>query len=522
MSSAPSLARLSRRVGPPFLRGTGAFVLHYLRARAPAFGALLVIVVTAASCAIAAQYTMKLLVDAVASGPRDSNPAVWSALALFIGLVAAESLLLRLSGWLGCRTTVGVGVDVRLDLFEHLSSQPMSYFAGNLAGSLGSRVTSTAGSFGALIATMAWRIVPPVTDFIGALIVFATVDWRMMAVLAAFALLITAGLILFGERGRPRHRQYASQAGVVGGELIDAITNMWSVKAFSARWRERERLASQLDAEAEAQRASWMYTEKARLLHDALLWVMAGLVLSWCVHLWTVGRITPGDVVVVSALTFRILHGSRDMAFSLVDVAQQFGYIDDTLRIIGQPRTVVDVPDAPNLVQRGGSVRFRDVSFAYDGGRGDGGRGTVRNVDINIPAGQKVGIVGPSGAGKSTLIHLLQRLHDVQGGEVLIDGQPVTGVTQDSLRAALAVVPQDITLFHRSIRENIRFARPEAADAEVYAAAQAAGCDGFIRSLPEGYDTVVVSAAPSCPADSGSRVRRFHPQPARGIRYGRG
>lgn len=474
------------RQAPPFLRGTGAFILHYLRARALPFAALFAFVITAASCAVVAQYSMKLLVDAIASGPRESNPAVWSALSLFVGVIAAESLLLRVSGWLGCRTTVGVGVDVRLDLFDYLNGQPMRYFADNLAGSLGSRITSTAGNFGALANTVVWRIVPPCIDFLGALIVFATVDWRMAAVLAAFVLLITAGLIGFGERGRPRHRLYAGQAGVVGGELIDTITNMWAVKAFSARGRERERLAGQFGAEAAAQRASWMYTEKARLLHDVALWVMAGLTLSWCVQLWAAGKITPGDVVVVSALTFRILHGSRDLALSLVDMVQQVGYIDDTLRVIGQPQAVTDVPGAPDLAQRGGSVRFRDVSFAYGPGRT-----AIRGVDLSIPPGQKVGIVGPSGAGKSTLVHLLQRLHDVQEGQVLIDGQPVTAVTQDSLRAALAVVPQEIMLFHRTVRENIRFARPGATDAEVSAAARAARCDGFIRALPDGYDTVV-------------------------------
>ena len=108
-----------------------------------------------------------------------------------------------------------------------------------------------------------------------------------------------------------------------------------------------------------------------------------------------------------------------------------------------------------------------------------------------IPAGQKIGIVGPSGAGKSTMVHLLQRLYDVQKGRILIDGQPLTEVTQDSLREALAVVPQEISLFHRSLMENIRFARPDATDEEVFAAARAACCDGFIRALPQGYDTIV-------------------------------
>jgi ATP-binding cassette subfamily B protein len=208
--------------------------------------------------------------------------------------------------------------------------------------------------------------------------------------------------------------------------------------------------------------------------------------LSWCLHLWSIGRITPGDVVLVSALTFRILHGSRDMALSLVDMVQQFGYIEDTLRVIAQPQSVVDEPDAPDLEHRSGTVEFRNVSFTYNGGRD-----AVHDIDLTIPAGQKVGIVGPSGAGKSTLITLLQRLYDVQDGEILIDGQPIRSITQDSLRTALAVVPQEITLFHRSIMENIRFGRPEATDEEVFAAARAAFCDGFIRALPQGYDTIV-------------------------------
>jgi ATP-binding cassette subfamily B protein len=439
----------------------------------------------AASCAVGVQYVMKLLVDAMA-GPREGNAAAWWALGAFIGLIAMESILWRLSGWLGCRTTLGIGVDVRLDLFNYLNGQPMRYFAENLAGSLGQRITSTAGNFGALANTVVWRIVPPCIDFLGALVVFAIVDWRMMGALALFVVLNTAGLIIFGERGRHHHRSYAESANVVGGELIDVISNMWAVKAFSARAREHALLSSRFKSEAAAQRASWMYTEKARVLHDVTLLVMAGAMLSWCVHLWSIGQITPGDVVLVSALTFRILHGSRDLALSLVDMVQQFGYIEETLRVIGQPQTVCDAPGAPSLIPRGGSIEFRNVSFAY-GGKRD----AIHNLNLKIPVGQKIGIVGPSGAGKSTFIHLLQRLYDVEKGEVLIDGQPVTAVAQDSLRAALAVVPQEITLFHRSVIDNIRFARPEATDDEVFAAAKAANCDGFIRALPQGYDTIV-------------------------------
>ncbi len=479
------------RAPPPaapsaFLQGPYRFVLHYVVGRRWRFAALLLTVAGAAGCAVAVQYVMKLLVDGMA-GPREASAAVWSALVMFVTFIAGESILWRVTGWLACRTTLSVGVDMRLDLFSYLNGQPMRYFADNLAGSLGQRLTATAGNFGALTNTIVWRILPPCIEFIGALVIFLTVDWRMMLVLAVIVTAVTGGLIWFGERGRPLHRTYAGHAGVVAGDLVDVITNMWAVKSFSARAREADRLAKGFRQEALAQRRSWLYLEKARALHDVALWIMAGSMLSWAVHLWSVGQITPGDVVVVSTLTFRILNSSRDLALSLVETAQYVGYIEDTLQVIAQPQSVVDAPNAKPLVAKGGAVELRNVRFSYGDNRSD----TLHRLNLRIPAGQKVGIVGPSGAGKSTLVHLLQRLYDVHSGEVLIDGQPLTEVKQDSLRAALAVVPQEITLFHRTLMENIRFARPEATDEEVYAAARAACCDGFIRATPDGYNTLV-------------------------------
>jgi ATP-binding cassette subfamily B protein len=469
---------------PEYLTGPKAFIWHYVKTRPGQFATLMIMATTAAACAVAVQYMMKLLVDAMAS-QHDTTPA-FIALAGFIGLIAAESLLWRCSGWLGCRATVGVGVKMRLDLFDYLGGQPIRYFAENLAGSLGQRLTSTAGAFGAFVNTLVWRISPPCIDFIGALIVFSTVDWGMTGALAVAVVLLMAGLIMFGERGRHFHRTFAAEANQASGDLVDVISNMWSVKAFSAHARERKRLSNLFSAEADAQRASWMYTERARFMHDIALWVLAGGMLTWAVLLWSRGSITPGEVVVVSALTFRILHGSRDMALSLVELVQHFGFIEDTLNVIGQRQTVQDVDGAPVLVRRGGSVEYRNVVFSY----GKAGE-ALHDININIPAGQKVGIVGPSGAGKSTLVHLLQRLYDIDSGSIWIDGQNIHEVTQDSLRQSLAVVPQEITLLHRTVMDNIRFARADATDEEVFRAAKAAHCEKFIHSLSDGYDTIV-------------------------------
>ena len=208
--------------------------------------------------------------------------------------------------------------------------------------------------------------------------------------------------------------------------------------------------------------------------------------LSWALYGWRTGLHSPGDVVIISTLTFRILNGSRDLALSLVGVAQQMGVVGEMLRVIGDSHAVVDAPGATPFRPGAGTIELHDVRYAYQPARP-----VFSHLSLTIPAGQRVGIVGPSGAGKSTLIGLIQRLDDVQAGSISIDGQQIVDVQQDSLRRSIAVVPQDIALFHRSILDNIRYGHPEAPLDDVRAAARAALCDGFIDALPEGYDTLV-------------------------------
>ena len=483
---------------PPRFGSAARFIQYHVLRWIWHFAAIMVLVLGAAGCAVGSQYVLKLLVDAMA-GPRELTQSLVGVLVLFVACMAGESASWRLLGWMVCRTTVGIGVELRLDLFHCLSGQSIVYFAENLAGSLGQRITGTAGNFGALTNTVVWRTLPPTIDVLGAVVIFATIDRGMSAVLGLSVLAVTAGLIAFGQRGKPLHGTYSGEAAQTSGDLVDTIANMWTVKAFSGRSREWKRHAARFRQEAEAQRRSWIFLEKTRALHDVALLVMAGTMLSWAVILWSRGRATSGDVVIVFSLTFRILHSSKDLALSLVDMTQFVGFIDDTLAVIGRARVVHDEPDAARLVCSGGKVEFRGVSFGYD----PSGR-ALRGIDLVIPAGQKVGIVGPSGAGKSTLTHLIQRLHDVTEGQILIDGQAIAEVRQDSLRAALAVVPQEISLLHRSVMDNIRFARPDASDEEVQrrrappiATSSSSDCRrARIRSWG--------SAARNCPAGNGS------------------
>jgi ATP-binding cassette subfamily B protein len=202
--------------------------------------------------------------------------------------------------------------------------------------------------------------------------------------------------------------------------------------------------------------------------------------------MWLQGQASAGDLVLICSLGFTILHGTRDLAVALVDVTQFVARLDEAISSLLTPHDLPDAKDAHALTPGPGHVVFDHVRFGYPG------REPVLNdLLLNIPPGQRVGLVGASGAGKSTVIALLQRFYDVQAGRILIDEQPITDITQDSLRAMIAVVPQDISLFHRTVLENLRYARPDATDDEVLAAANVARCRDFIEALPEGFNTMV-------------------------------
>ena len=460
-----------------------AFLWRYVRLRPWHFSTMLFLIIGAAGCAVAVQYGMKLLVDAMAKGDKQAGH-VWLPFTLFITLIVVENVFWRAGGWLGCRTVVASCADLRIDLFNYLTGHPMRYFSQHFAGSLANRISSAGAAAGSIYGGLAWKIMPPCVDFVGAVIVLCTVQPPMALALIAFVVAVASLITLMGVRGRNKHVAFASQAARVGGEIVDLVSNVWTIKAFSARDRERLRLEQAIGVEASAQRRSWIYLEKARVVHDFCLSIMAGGMLGWAILQWLDGRVTPGDVVMVSALTFRILHGSRDLALALVDTTQQLGVIAETLRIIVQPHGLSDAQD--ELAPTRGNIRFIDVSYSHADGRG-----AFEHFFLDIPAGQSVGIVGPSGAGKSTLVNLMQRLDDVRSGVILIDDRDIRSVSQDSLRKQIAVVPQEPALFNRSIYENIAYGQPGATEEQIVAAARQAYCDEFIRALPQGYDTVV-------------------------------
>jgi ATP-binding cassette subfamily B protein len=257
------------------------------------------------------------------------------------------------------------------------------------------------------------------------------------------------------------------------------------VRAFCGFDHEHHRFDATVEREVTARGRSLRYLEKLRLTHAAITLALTLALLYWAVTLWQTGHATTGDVVLVCTLGLSILHATRDLAVALVDVTQHVARLSEAIATLLQPHQLRDHPEAEPLVKSGAAIAFQNVSFQYPGGPR-----VFDRFNLRLQPGQRVGLVGQSGGGKSTLFVLLQRFYDVENGSIAIDGQDISRVTQQSLREAISVVPQDISMFHRTIMENIRYGRPTASDNEVLRAAIAARCD-FVEALPDGLATMV-------------------------------
>lgn len=467
-----------------YARRPFAFVLRYLRRRLVSHVVILLAVVAAVACSVGTQYGVKFLVDGLSAGATQGG-RVWLAFVLLMILIASDNFLWRVASWTASFTFVRVTGDLRRDMFRHLTGHAPSYFSERMPGMLTSRITATSNAIFTLENMFVWNVLPPCIATIAAIGLIGTVSLPMAAGLVVIAGGMVIAMFRLAAAGRPLHDDFADKAALVDGEMIDVISNMPLVRAFCGISHEHERFDATLSQEVNARGRSLRYLEKLRLIHAGVTVVLTIALLAWAIALWQDGEATTGDVVLVCTLGLSILNATRDLAVALVDVTQHIARLTEAIATLLVPHQLRDHPGAEPLVKRGAAISFNNISFGYPGGRP-----IFERFSLRLYPGQRVGLVGQSGGGKSTLFVLLQRFYDIEQGSITIDGQDISKVTQQSLREAISVVPQDISLFHRSIRENIRYGRPNASDDEVLRAAIAARCD-FVETLPEGLDTMV-------------------------------
>jgi ATP-binding cassette subfamily B protein len=480
----PTLHDLTRFAGRPI-----GFMLSYVYRHRVAHALILLSVLVGVVSSVSAAFASKLLVNALQAASHDPHrlPGVWRAVFILLGLICVDNLSWRLGGWISTRTFVDVTGDIRRDLFRHLTGHSPAYFADRMPGTLAGRITATANATFLVENLATWNVLPPTLAVIISIGYMAGVRWWMALGLVILSAALSVLLFRLAAAGRVLHHAYAADAAKVDGELLDVINNMPLVRAFGAGRRERLRFSTRLRGEMATRTRSLRYLEKLRLLHAVLTALLTAALLVVSVLLWINKQVTTGDIVMITSLGFTILHGTRDLAVALVETIQHVARLSEALGTLLLPHDMPDQPDATSFQNPArGAVTFRDVAYAYPGGDR-----VLDGFNLAVEPGQRIGLVGRSGSGKTTVLALLQRLRYIQTGELIIDGTDIRRLTDAALRSVISVVPQDVSLFHRSVLENIRYGKPDATDDEVVSAADAAGCRDFIEAMPEGFDTEV-------------------------------
>jgi ATP-binding cassette subfamily B multidrug efflux pump len=375
------------------------------------------------------------------------------------------------------------GTLIRWRAHRHVLRQPVGWFENDFAGRIANRIMQTPPAAGEAVFQIFDALSFSVAYILGAAVLLMGADPRLV-----IPLMVWLTLYILLVRWTIRNVGPASQASsdarsAVTGRVVDSYTNIHAVKLFAHHDREIEYAREAI----EHARVTFQKEMRIFTIMDLCLVVLNGFlivaVVGWAIWLWSTEAASLGVVAAASALVLRLNAMTGWIMWAVSSFFRNLGVVAEGMQTIAQPIALVDAPGAQPLAFREGRIEFQGVSHHY--GRGSGG---VRDLSLSIRPGEKIGIVGRSGAGKSTLVKLLLRFYDAEAGRILIDGQDIRQVTQESLRARIGMVQQDTALLHRSVAENILYGRPDASEAEMIAAARRAEAHDFILNLsdPEG------------------------------------
>jgi ATP-binding cassette subfamily B protein len=425
------------------------------------------------------------LIDAIGAGDKPG------AVRAVLWVMAAGALLavFRYSNFLTLiQSTVTVMSDMVDEGFQRVQRFSTDWHASTFAGSTVRNITRGVWGYDTLGDTMVLGFLPAVTMLVSVIGLMAW-HWRAMGAVvalgAAFYMILAVGMTLvYITPATRRSNRYDSK---MSGALADAITCNSVVKSFAAEGREQERLGEITGTWKHLIARTWRAHVLTGFAQNSIALAMQGAILGVGVWLWSENRASAGDIAYVLT-TFTLLNGYlREASNHFRNLLRSVSDMEELANISTVPLGVEDRSGAEPLIASAGHIVFENVGFRYPGKE----RPLYAGLSLDIPAGARIGLVGPSGSGKSSFVKLIQRLYDVDSGRILIDGQDIAGVTQQSLREAVTVVPQDPILFHRSLAENIAYAKPGASHAEIVAAAKRANAHDFIAALPQGYDTLV-------------------------------
>ena len=459
------------------------FYTYYLKQVWPSFAALLIVGLFASLIEVALFNYLSRIIDLAQGAP---NPNFFQDHALELIWMVVVTLILRpiffaLHDLLVHQTlTPGMTSLILWQNHRYVLKQSLNFFQNDFAGRIAQRIMQTGNALrdSAVQAVDAlWHVL---IYAISALVLFAEADWRLMIPLMSWIAGFIGALYYFVPRVKDRSVQSSDARSKLMGRIVDGYTNITTLKLFahtnSEQLYAKEAIKEQTEKAQMAGRVVTSMDVAITSMNGLLIVTTTGLAL-W---LWSQSLISVGAIALATGLVIRIVNMSGWIMWVVTGIFENIGMVQDGLRTIAQPVSVTDREQAKPLAVADGEVRFEHVDFHY--GKKSG---IIGGLNLTIKPGEKIGLIGPSGAGKSTLVNLLLRLYDVEGGRILIDGQNIADVGQESLRARIGMITQDTSLLHRSIRDNLLYGRPDATDAELWEAVHKARADEFIPLLSD-------------------------------------
>jgi ATP-binding cassette, subfamily B, multidrug efflux pump len=474
--------------------GLIAFLWHFARQAKWLFAALFVAELFVALTDSAVPWFMGRVVTMVTKTPPDRFLAVgWPWLLGMAIVVVVVRPAVTLTRYLITNQAIAAPFTgmIRWQSHWHVVRQSWAFFQNDFAGRISNRVMQTGPSVRSTLTatiTTLWYIL---VYGASAVALTATADrWLAVPILLWFSG-YAALLLFFVPRMRERSKVSSIARSTLMGRIVDSYTNILTVKLFARAHEEDQYVKSAVDRHVDLFKAS----QRLLTAFGALLDVLNALLIAGsgalALLLWRYGAVEVGVIAMVLPLTLQLTNMSRQIAMRITEIFEDIGVVQEGMLTIARPLQLPDLADAKALTVGAGRIEFKNVNFGYDRAAG-----VLKNFNLTIRAGEKIGLVGRSGAGKSTVVNLLLRFFHLEGGAILIDGQDISDLTQESLRSQISVVTQDTSLLHRSIRANIRYGRPAASVEEIERAAKLAHAHEFILDLEDwngrrGYDAHV-------------------------------
>lgn len=433
-------------------------------------------------------YVLKLIIDKVAAFEGDKSQiftVIMPYVAVYIVLWVLIAVDMRFLDWVRMRLFPSLRYDVINSMFKYLNQHSHRYFQNNFAGSLANKIMDMMSGMVTIFSTLDEgfaQCIAILIAIISMLLVNPVFSLFLGLWVVAF-LVITA---VYFKSIRDQSNYFATAKSTVMGKVVDSVSNVTNLRLFSRHTYENRLIQASVQDTVDKDRAMQRTILKMRIFWDVSIIVLIGGNLYLLVSMYSKNQVTIGDFSFIISLSISIFYNLWYLASQFVTFAEELGKCKQALTIISALHEITDQPDAKPLQVTKGEIEFDNVTFHYDEGAH-----LFNNKNVMIQSGQKVGLVGLSGSGKSTFVNLILRLFDVESGKIMIDGQDIRQVTQESLRENIAMIPQDVSLFHRTLMENIRYGRTDATDEEVIDASKKAHCHEFVSQLTVGYESLV-------------------------------